>query len=147
MVRNNKWLAKRLFLIWQKYFSDVEIKNNIFVRFGRPAKCQLGRIKFGRGKINPNTYIVVNGFFQDPRIPEFIVDATLAHELCHYAHGFYSPHPKQHKYPHKGGVIKKEMQKRGLIDLFNLEKYWLKLNWRKYVQMYFLPNSREKSRG
>lgn len=118
----------------------MEIKNNIFVRFGRPAKWQLGRIKFGRRKINPNTYIVVNGFFQDPRIPEFVVDATLAHELCHYTHGFFSPHPKLHKYPHKGGVIKDEMKRRGLLDLFKLEKKWLKLNWKNYVKLYFLSN-------
>lgn len=139
-MRDNKWLAKRLFQIWQRYFPDIEVKNNIFVRFGKPAKNQLGRIKFGRRKENPNTYIVVNGLFKDPRIPEFVVDATLVHEFCHYAHGFYSPHPKLHKYPHKGGVIRKELEKRGLSELFKLERKWLKLNWREYVKLYFLSN-------
>ena len=139
-VRDNKWLAERLQKIWQRHFSDVRLKNNIFVRFGRPAKWQLGRIKFGRRRENPNTYIVVNGLFKNSYVPEFVVDATLAHELCHYTHGFFSPHERQHKYPHKGGVIKKEMENRGLSEIHELEKKWLKLNWRKYARMYFLQN-------
>ncbi|MBM2821181.1 MAG: hypothetical protein HW405_941 [Candidatus Berkelbacteria bacterium] len=134
MQRDHKWLKNRLEMIWKRYFPDIAVANNVFVKFGRPTRTRLGSIKFGRRKIDPNTIITINGFFTDPEIPEFVVDGVLAHELTHYAHGFASPHEQQHRYPHQGGVVRREMSDRGLKDLLQLEKRWIKDNWVKYLK-------------
>jgi len=141
MERDHKWLKKRLAAIWQRYFPDVQLANNVFVKFGRPTRTRLGSIKFGRRKENlpagqagPNTIITVNGHFIDQEIPEFVIDAVLAHELTHYAHGFCSPHDQFHRYPHQGGVVRRELVDRGLKDLLALEKKWVKENWVKYLK-------------
>lgn len=132
MQRDSKWLKERLQTIWQKYFPDVQIANNIFVKFGRPATTRLGSIKYGRNK--ENTIITINGHFKNPEIPEFVIDGVLAHELTHYAHGFCSPHQQAFRHPHKNGVVKNEMISRGLQDLLKLEKKWIKENWREFLK-------------
>jgi hypothetical protein len=129
MERNNKWLQSRLEIIWQRYFPDVAVANNVFVKFGRPSMTRLGSIK--PGQIKENTVITINGY---PEIPEFVVDAVLAHELTHYAHGFFSPHEQKHRLPHKGGVVRNEMIDRGLQELLRAEKKWIKINWREYIR-------------
>lgn len=133
-LRTNQWLADRLDWLWQTHFSDVEIANTVYVRFGRPAKTRLGSIKYGRRRENPNTYITVTGHFRDPQIPDYVIDAVLAHEMSHYTHGFFSPHPQIHAHPHKHGVIDKELTKRGLEDIMRLQKSWLKTNWREFLR-------------
>lgn len=60
------------------------------------------------------------------RIPTEVVDHTLAHELVHYAHGFSSRRTRLHKYPHAGGVVQKEMEKRGMGNLIKSYKEWIK---------------------
>ena len=134
MERNNKWLKDRLAMIWDRFFPDITIANNVIVKFGRPAKTRLGSIKFGRRKEDPNTIITINGWFIDPLIPEFVIDGVLVHELTHYAHGFASPHEQYHRYPHAGGVVRREMVDRGLKQLLSLEKKWIKENWVKYLK-------------
>lgn len=136
MERDHNWLKLRLEQIWHRYFPDVPIANNVFVKFGRPAKTRLGSIKFGRRKENRNTIITINGHFKNPEIPEFVVDGVLAHELTHYAHGFCSPLEQAFRHPHKGGVVHKEMIGRGLQNLLKLEKKWIKLNWVKFLKKY-----------
>ena len=74
MERDNRWLKSRLQFLWQRYFADVPLANNVVVKFGQQAKTRLGSIKFGRQKENPNTIITINGYFQDPQIPEFVID-------------------------------------------------------------------------
>jgi len=132
MQRDNKWLKYRLETIWEKHFPDVGVLNNVFVKFGRPSMTRLGSIK--SGQIKENTIITINGHFKDQEIPEFVVDAVLAHELTHYAHGFFSPHERSQRFPHKGGVVKNEMIDRGLQNLLKLEKKWIKENWREYIK-------------
>ncbi|MFA6493283.1 MAG: hypothetical protein WCV58_04050 [Patescibacteria group bacterium] len=134
MQRDHKWLKNRLESIWQKYFPDVKLVNNVLVKFGRPATTRLGSIKFGRKKENPITIITINGHFQNPEIPEFVIDAVLVHELTHYAHGFCSPHQQAYRHPHKNGVVKNEMIGRGLENLLKLEKKWIKENWREFIR-------------
>ena len=132
--RDHKWLKFRLETIWRRYFPDVAIANNVFVKFGRPSMTRLGSIKYGRRRENPNTIITINGHFKDPEIPEFVVDGVLAHELTHYAHGFFNPNGQNQRYPHKGGVVRKEMSGRGLENLLKLEKRWVKENWKDYIR-------------
>ena len=134
MQRDHKWLKSRLEAIWAKYFPDVVVANNVFVKFGRPARTRLGSIKYGRRKQDPNTIITINGYFKDENIPEYVVDAVLAHELTHYTHGFASPHEQAYRHPHKGGVVRNELSDRGLHDLMKIEKKWIKENWREYIQ-------------
>lgn len=134
MERDHKWLKSRLEAIWRRYFPDVGIANNVFVKFGRPATTRLGSIKYGRRRENPNTIITINGHFKNPEIPEFVVDGVLAHELTHYAHGFCSPLEQSFRHPHKGGVVRHEMTGRGLQDLLKLEKKWVKENWEQFLR-------------
>ena len=64
--------------------------------------------------------------FKDQTIPQDVVDHTIGHELTHYAHGFSSNTPKLHRYPHAGGVVKKEMGQRGMDHLYQAYKSWIK---------------------
>lgn len=139
--RNNAWLEARLRHIISTYFPDLEIRNTIYIHFGRRGERQLGKISkkhhsslVSRLKGRFDTIITMNGLFRDPEIPEFVVDGTIIHEMCHYAHGFSSPLPKQSRFPHQGGIIKHEMIKRGAGDIYLAEKKWLKLNWREYLK-------------
>lgn len=136
-MRDDKWLKNILEQVKNRYFPDLEIKNSLFIRFGRSNKQRLGTIKFGRRKENPNTFITINGFFKDEQIPEFVIVATLSHELIHYAHGFFSPHPQLHRYPHRGSVVDRELTRRGLGDILKLQKEWLKHNWSEYLTKYY----------
>ena len=147
-MRDDKWLEKELKRIWQKHFPDLEKKNEVIIHFGRRARTRLGSIKEVKSRksqvksfqesISP-TLITINGLFRDEKIPEFVVTATIAHELCHYAHGFSSPHNKTHEHPHYGGVVRKEMIDRGLEDEQYLSKKWIKENWKDYLLKYYPP--------
>ncbi|TSC92641.1 MAG: hypothetical protein CEN89_571 [Candidatus Berkelbacteria bacterium Licking1014_7] len=132
--RDNKWLKNQLINLKNRYFPDLEIANNLIIKFGRPAKTRLGSIKHGRRRENPNTIITINGHFQDREIPDFVIDATILHELTHYSQGWFSPHPRQHHYPHQGRAVKNELTDRGLSDILMLSRKWLKRNWREYIK-------------
>ena len=140
-TRNHDWLEKRLGLALERYFSDLEIQNRLSIRFGKRSRRQLGCIArrytgsmVKRLKGEFESEIRINGFFRDPQIPEVVVDGTIIHELCHYAHGFSSPLPQLSKYPHSGGVVKAEMIKRGAGDIYLAEKKWLKDNWQHFIK-------------
>lgn len=133
MQRDHNWLKFRLETIWTRFFPDVAVANNVFVKFGRACRTRLGSIKYGRKKENPNTIITINGYFKDEMIPEYVVDAVLAHELTHYAQGFASPHEQKFAKPHLGGVVNRELSDRGLRDLLFQEKRWVKTNWRNFL--------------
>ena len=114
---------------------------------GKHSKRQLGSIKLIKDKSTFNRYIQkykleksifedqsvslinVTRYFSYDYIPEFVIQSTIAHELCHYTHGFNSPLQKLYTHPHRGGIIKKEFLKRGLIDIYVDSKKWLKENW------------------
>lgn len=147
-MRDNHWLAERLKYIWQVYFPEIEQKNDVFVRFGRRSRTRLGSICLsGEGTtlftlglqkflhIKPKTIITINGYFKSKKIPEYVVDGVIAHELTHYAHGFGSTHKRRFRYPHKHGVVRKEMDARGLSELLKREKKWVKANWGKIIQI------------
>ena len=123
-LRDDIWLLSRLDHLWSNYFTDVKQVNKVFIRFGRYSKLRLGSIRMER--VSKSSYITITGVFKDERVPVEVIDHTIAHELCHYTHGFSSPKPKLHKYPHHGGVIKKELGGRGLGDLNKAYQSWLK---------------------
>lgn len=135
-MRNNKYLEQKLQDIFKKYFSDIPIKNNVHICFGKKAKKRLGSIReryVGKKSSDFDTLILINGHFRDKYIPEVIIDATIAHELCHYAHGFASPLPQLSRFPHRGGAVDKEMVRRGIGELVLQEQNWLDKNWINYL--------------
>jgi hypothetical protein len=134
--RDNRWLRDRLTSLKDRYFPDLRIHNNLIIKFGRPTKTRLGSIKHGRRKENPNTIITINGHFQDRQVPDFVLDATILHELAHYAQGWFSPHPQRYRHPHKHGVLRNELTNRGLSDILILSRKWLKNNWKNYIIRY-----------
>ena len=131
-IRDDKWLECRLDFIWTKYFAEIRQKNEqvlsyrnkIFIKFGRFARYRLGSIRLI--KKTGVSLITITAMFKASSIPKEVVDYTIGHELVHYSHGFSSPHPKLFKYPHSGGVVKKEMRERGMANLYQSYKEWVK---------------------
>ncbi len=122
--RDDKWLISRLDYLWSNFFNNVLQVNPVFIKFGRYSKYRLGSIRLER--TTKKSYITITSMFKDEQVPVEVVDHTIAHELCHYAHGFSSPRPRLHKYPHHGGIIKKELESRGLANLNKAYRQWLK---------------------
>ncbi len=122
--RDDKWLLSRLDHLWSNYFGSVKQVNPVFIKFGRYSRFRLGSIRMER--TSKNSYITITGMFKDEKVPLEVVDHTIAHELCHYAHGFSSPNPRLHRYPHHGGVIKRELEERNLHHLVKAYRDWLK---------------------
>lgn len=135
-MRDNDWLRTKLEDIWKSNFSDVSRDNHVEIVFGRKAKTRLGSIRALKSKSvsrHPDTLITITGYFQDEKVPEFMIDATIAHELCHYAHGFFSPLPRLSRYPHQGGLVDKELVVRGFGDDLMKQRVWLKTSWREII--------------
>lgn len=128
-IRDNNWLLSRLDSLWSEYFADVPQTNKVFIRFGRYAKYRLGSIRLNRQ--TKASYIIITAMFKDEKVPAEVVDHTIGHELVHYAHGFSSSNPRLHKYPHAGGVVRKEMAERGMEYLHQSYKQWVKLYRKK----------------
>ena len=122
--RDDIWLLSRLDHLWSNFFADVSQDNPIFIKFGRYSKFRLGSIKFD--KRNKKSYITITAMFKDINVPVEVVDHTIAHELCHYTHGFSSPKTQMHKYPHSGGVIQRELAERNLQHLSKAYSQWIK---------------------
>ncbi len=125
-MRDNLWLEQRLSQIWGLLFPEIGKLNKVNIRFKGKWKNKFGHIKLLK---NRDTEIAINSLFKDQRIPEYIIDLTIAHELVHYAHGFSSPHPRKHKHPHAGGIVTRELKQRGFGHLFALERQFTKRNW------------------
>jgi predicted metal-dependent hydrolase len=75
--------------------------------------------------------------FKDTEVPEYVVQATIAHELAHYAHGFHSPIEQKFEKPHQGGIVHRELDNRGGKKLEQMSKKWLKEQWRDYLDQHF----------
>lgn len=149
-MRDYAWLQNQLELLLKKYFPDMPITNPIEIHFGREAKFRFGSIRLeGRKKISnfkiqiPNlralikqesdkgdipqkSIITITSMFSKLDIPEDVVLYTISHELCHYAHGFSSTNKRMFRHPHHGGVVNKELEKRGAGHLVKAYKLWLK---------------------
>lgn len=136
MKRDEAWLQSVLDKIWDNYFADVPQENDVRIIFGRRAKRRLGSIQLD--PVDRKTSIItMNGLFKHTDIPEFVIEATIVHELTHYAHGFNSPLDQAQAHPHAGGVMRREFDERGLLDLFLQQKRWLKLNWPAIISAEF----------
>ena len=122
--RNENWLLSRFDFIWSEYFGDIPQNNPVFVKFGRFSRFRLGSIKLDRK--SGKSYITITSMFKDDQVPVEVIDHTLAHELTHYAHGFSSKRVRLHRYPHAGGVVNKEMIRRGMGHLVKAYKEWMR---------------------
>lgn len=136
--RNNKWLKKVAQNIWFKYFHDISPVNDLRVKFGKRARWQLGCIRQSRprgsGPSQGNPSIVtINGYFRNETVPQYVVESILAHEFIHFLSGFSSSNPRLFRYPHRGGIIKKEMKRRGLEEIERKQKIWIEENWNKII--------------
>jgi hypothetical protein len=123
--RDEAWLAERVRLLWEHHFADVPVGYPITVGFGSRARNRFGSI----AARNKQAVIRVNRLYADPDVPTYVVDETLAHELAHYAHGFGSGLPQLHTHAHRGGVVDRELEKRGLGELNAKAEAWRKANW------------------
>lgn len=134
--RTNQWLAERLEQIRVNHFKDVPVKNRLQVRFGRIVKSRLGSITTRRLKgQEPISLISLNGLFKQAVVPEYVIDAVLAHEFVHYSHGFHSPLPRLYAHPHKDGIVDREIKQRGLADPLRRQQQWVKQHFgRLYLQ-------------
>jgi len=138
-MRDDKWLFQQLDEIWETFFPDMLQDNDVRIVWGRKARQRLGSIS--RDKINnenqhPGTLITINSLFKDEQIPAYVVQATIAHELAHYAHGFHSPIERKFDKPHEGGVVHRELDERGARKLEVESKKWLKEHWREYLDLH-----------
>ena len=158
-MRDNHWLAKQLDFLLKTYFSNVEITNPIEIRFGREAKFRFGSIRLVKPKglksprrqtrfvgSFPNrvwnrlanrdspqkSIITITSVFASESVPVGVVHYTIAHELCHFAHGFSSANKRLFKFPHHGGVVNRELTERGAHELIGAFKKWLK-DYRKKI--------------
>ncbi len=129
-MRDAKWLDDTLVSIWEQHFSDVTKSNPILIRFGRKSGRRLGSIVLVDDSISR---ITITGIFMDESVPEYVVHETIAHELIHYIHGFSSKMKKTFKYPHQGGIIQKEMELRGLGEIHEKSKQWMRKYWHAYI--------------
>ncbi len=146
-MRDNIYLQNLLYDVWDEYFSDVPRKNFVLAKFGKYSKRQLGCIKYARERtkvkallkkyeddilrqdVQSVSIVVLTRHFQSDLVPEYLLISTIAHELCHYTHGFNSPLKRLYKYPHQGGIVKREMVERGLGGILKQSEVWLKENW------------------
>ena len=124
-MRDDKWLRERMLEIWQLRFIDVPKLNKVNIKFKGKWKTKFGHIKL-KGK---DTEIVINSLFKNEDVPQYIVDLTIAHELVHYSHGFHSPLERKFRYPHQGGIVNKELKRRGFKDALMFEKKVFRKEW------------------
>lgn len=146
-MRDDKWLFQQLDEVWETFFPDMLQENDVQIVWGRKARNRLGSIKQGELRLgkHPETIITINSLFKDEQIPEFVIQATIAHELAHYAHGFHSPIERKFDKPHEGGVVHHELDERGARKLEVMSKRWLKENWREYLEKH-MPRTRKVQR-
>src|SRR6266849_6578723 len=104
-LRTQEWLQGRFEIIWANHFSNARVGLPIDVFFGQPAQYRFGSIR----QKGERCQILINLLFALPEIPEYVVDATIAHELAHYVHGYGSGLRKLHANPHRGGIIDLEL--------------------------------------
>ena len=130
LLRDDRWLARTLDFVWDQFFIDTPRVNQVQVSFGSVWKSRLGLITMTED--TATTYIQINGLLRLPDSPEFVTTVTVAHEMVHYAHGFGSPLPRRHKHPHRGGIVKRELLRRGMDREYQQYDQWVYGHWFDY---------------
>ena len=130
-MRDNKYLLFCLKEIIAQYFYDLNLCHNLEIKFSRANRRVMGSVRYL--KRQKTSLIRVNGYLRNSALPGFLINAIIAHELCHLVHGFSSYQKPKYRYPHHGGIIKRELKNRGLLELDRKLKKWLKTNWRNII--------------
>lgn len=151
-MRDHSWLQSKLDELLKTLFADVPITNPVEIKWGREAKFRFGSIKLegrqGRfirlrglgglinkrievqknkkGETPKKSIITVTSMFASETVPSDVVLYTICHELTHYAHGFSSTNKRMFRHPHHGGVVNREIEKRGGKHLVVAYRKWLK---------------------
>lgn len=148
-MRDDWWLQRQLEILLKKYFADVKQVNPIEIRFGREAKYRFGSIRLEKPRglrvlmgfrslrsirDNPpqKSIVTITSMFANEDVPVDVVRYTIAHELCHFAHGFSSTNKRMFRHPHHGGIVNRELVNRGAHHLIVEFKKWLK-DYRKKI--------------
>jgi hypothetical protein len=131
-MRDQSWLEGRLADIWNNHFDDIAEKNPLIIRWGRRARTRLGSIRYDKKR--NESRILMNALLKDEKVPQYVIDATIAHELSHYAHGFSSSHEQLYAHPHRGGIVDKELVNRGLGGALKSQQRWIKSNWLSLIR-------------
>jgi hypothetical protein len=126
-VRDDRWLVRLHDRLWSQYFHDTPRANQVRVSFGGIWRSRLGLITMTEDGIT--TYIQINGLLRLPDAPECVSSVTVAHEMVHYAHGFGSPLPRRYKHPHRGGIVKRELLRRGMSYEYEQYDHWVYTHW------------------
>jgi hypothetical protein len=113
--------------IWFRYFADVPRVNRVEIAFRRPWQRRLGVISLSEDE--RTTRIGVNSLLAHPDAPYCLTLITVAHELVHYCHGFGSPLPRRYQHPHRGGVVTRELEARGLDGELAAYGQWIQQHW------------------
>ena len=150
-MRETEFFENILYNLWENHVCYVPRLNLVIIKYGKFSKRQLGSIKIANSKTKIKkmlkekwndllaqddksiTVITISRYFQNEIIPEFVLRAVVAHELCHYTHGFSSPLEKRFNNPHQGSVVKKELKKRGLWEEQEKADEWIEKHWRRIV--------------
>lgn len=83
-------------------------------------------------EVPQKSVITITRMFASEEVPADVVVYTIAHELCHYAHGFSSSNKRLFRHPHHGGVVNKEITDRGGKHLIVAYKKWIR-EYRKKI--------------
>lgn len=142
MKRNGKWLLDRFLSAKCRSFPDLQEKNPIIIKFGRASKTTLGSIRLRRFRGVWYSVITINRLFTSNKVPQSVVDVTIAHELVHYHHGFSSQARRHYKYPHQGRVVDKELVERGLGTKLAFQKRWVRDNWHGFYRSKATPKKK-----
>lgn len=126
-VRTTQWLQREMDEIWRRYFDDTPRLNDVDIQFRRPWKQRLGVISMTRDAAT--TQIGINSLLSRLETPYCLTLVTVAHELAHYAHGFGSPLPRRYAHPHRGGVVTRELRRRGLAAPLGEYSAWIHQHW------------------
>ena len=138
-------LEDKLVLIREEYFPDLPFKNKVVIRWGKKWRSTLGQISQIDSKdVSKGTLIEINAIFRDEEVPNYLIDSTIAHELIHYLHGFFSPLEKKFEHPHANGVMLNEMKRRGFHLDTKLSRKWLKQNWDRLYKKH-CPTKKKKT--
>lgn len=132
LERDDLWLQYMLRGIWNRYFGDTPQVNSVCVSFSATWKSRLGSITLSEDR--KTSYIQINALLRYRDVPEFVAQVTIAHEMVHYAHGFGSPLPRRYKYPHRGGVVKRELLRRGMEHEYRAYDNWVYNHWYDFYE-------------
>jgi hypothetical protein len=128
----DNFLAKRTAELIRENFSHKGVTNFLVVKTGGKWKRTLGHIKPLKDS-SGDSLIEINSLLFDLDVPEFVLNYVIMHELTHYFQGFCSNHEKRHRHPHKGGVVEKELERRGWKEIQEKSDKWIKNNWDKIL--------------